>query len=187
MASCHWGPGLFRVHLETVHLNQRGGAASAQVHPAVTQNIENGGPLGDAHRVVVLPRQQGHGVPDADALGALGDSAVEDFGGRAVGELPQEVVLDRPEVVEADLVGQVHLGQHLLVAFRLDAGVVGFGNLDFIHQAEFHTSFLAGGIFTAILAHGGRRHRYQSVKHRIPHCIQDPETSSNHPCSLSVR
>ena len=140
------GLGLFRVDLEPVHLDQRGGAAGAQVHAPVAEDVQHGGAFGDADRVVVLGWQQGHGVADADALGALGDGAVEHFGGGAVGELAQEVVLHGPEVLEADLVGQVHLGQHLLVALRFDAGVMGLGNLDLIHQAKFHASILASGL-----------------------------------------
>src|SRR5262249_8051833 len=48
------------------------------------------------------------------------------------------MVLDRPEVLEADLVGQLDLGHDLFVALLLDAIVVGFGYLNFIHEPEFH-------------------------------------------------
>src|SRR4029453_6909889 len=89
-------------------------------------------------RVIVLARQQGDGVANANPLGALGESPVEDFRGRTVGKLPQEMVLYRPEVLEADLIGQLDLGHDLLVALLLDAVIVGFGYLNFIHEPEFH-------------------------------------------------
>src|SRR5215831_3523484 len=88
--------------------------------------------------MIVLAGQQGDGVANANPLGALRESPVEDFRGRTVGKLPQEMVLYRPEVLEADLVGQLDLGHDLLVALLLDAVIVGFGYLNFIHEPEFH-------------------------------------------------
>src|SRR6266571_2419624 len=60
----------------------------------------------------------------------------------AVGKFPQEVVLYRPEVRKADLVSQFHLGHHLLVALLLDAVIVGFWHLDFVHEPKLHGSVL---------------------------------------------
>ena len=97
------GLGLRRVNLEAVHLDEGGGAPGSQLHAPVAEDVQHGGALGDADGVVVLRRQQRHGVADADALGALGDGAVEHFRRGAVGELPQEVVFHRPEVLEANL------------------------------------------------------------------------------------
>ena len=48
------------------------------------------------------------------------------------------MVLYRPEVLEADLIGQFDLGHDLFVALLLDAVIVGFGYLNFIHEPEFH-------------------------------------------------
>jgi hypothetical protein len=92
--------------------------------------------------MVVLFRQQSHRVADADALGALGDGPVQDFGGGAVGKLVQEMVFDRPEIVEPNLVAQFRLGHDLVVAVALDARIVGLGYLNLIHHAEFHGCFL---------------------------------------------
>ena len=132
------GSGLFRVDLEPVHLDQRGGPPGAQIHAAITDDIEHGGAFGHPDRVIVLARQQGDGVANANPLGALGEGPVEDFRGRAVGKLPQEVVLYRPEVLEADLIRQLDLGHDLFVALLLDAVIVGFRYLNFIHEPEFH-------------------------------------------------
>ena len=132
------GSGLFGVDLEPVHLDQRGGPPGTQIHAAIADDIQHRGALGHPDRVIVLTRQQGDGVADANALGALGDGPVEDFRGRAVGKLTQEVMLYGPEVLEADLIGQLGLGHDLLVALMLDAVMVGFGYLNLVHEAEFH-------------------------------------------------
>ena len=121
------GLGGLRIHLEAVHLDERCGAAGSQVHAAVADDVQHGGALGDPHRVIVRAGQQGDGVADADALGALGNRAVQHLGRGTVGELPQEVVLHRPEVVEPHVVGQLNLGHDLLVPLGLDAGIVGLG------------------------------------------------------------
>src|SRR5678815_1849432 len=90
-----------------------------QIHAAIADDIQHRGALGHPDRVIVLTRQQGDGVADANALGALGDGPVEDFWSRAVGKLTQEVVLYGPEVLKADLIGQLGLGHDLLVALML--------------------------------------------------------------------
>src|SRR5215813_2374572 len=68
------------------------------------------------------------------------------------------MVLDRPEVLEADLVGQLDLGHDLFVALLLDAIVVGFGYLNFIHEPEFHGHVPPGvpGSFGGTAARGRR-------------------------------
>jgi hypothetical protein len=48
-------------------------------------------------------------------------------------------MLHGPEVIEANLVGQLRLRHHLLVALVLDSLIVRFPNLDFVHQPEFHS------------------------------------------------
>src|SRR5262249_18301446 len=92
------GSGLLRIDLKPVHLDQRRGASGAQIHTAITDDIEDGGALSHPHRMVILAWQEGYRVANANALGALGESPVEDFWGRAVGKFPQEVMLHRPEV-----------------------------------------------------------------------------------------
>src|SRR5262249_48849047 len=108
----------------------------------ITDDIEHRGALGHPHRMIILARQEGDRMADANPLGALGEGAVENFRGRAVGKFPQEVVLYRPEILEADLVSQFHLGHDLLVALVLDAVIVGFWHLDFIHEPKLHGSVL---------------------------------------------
>jgi hypothetical protein len=69
--------GGLRIDLETVHLDKRGRATGAQVHASIADDVQHGGALGNADRMVVRTRQQGDGVTDPDALGALGDGAVQ--------------------------------------------------------------------------------------------------------------
>ena len=73
------GSGLFRIDLEPVHLDQGRGASGAQIHTAITDDIEHGGALSYPHRMVILAWQEGYGVANANALGALGEGPVEDF------------------------------------------------------------------------------------------------------------
>ena len=48
------------------------------------------------------------------------------------------MVLHRPEIIETHLVGQLGLGQDLLVALLLDPWIVGLGYLYFVHKSKFH-------------------------------------------------
>ena len=98
------------------------------------------GPLCHPHRMVVLAWQQRDGVADADALGALGDGAVQNFRSGTVGELCQEVGAQPSRNSRTPLRRPGLPGQHLLVPFLLNAGVVRFRNLDFVHQAKFHVA-----------------------------------------------
>jgi hypothetical protein len=132
------GSGFLRVNLEPVHLDERGGPPGAQIHAAIADDIEHRRPLGDPHRMVILARQQGHRMADANPLGTLGDGAIEDFWGRTVRKLPQEVMFHGPEVLEADRIRQLDLGHHLVIALLLDPVVVGFWDLDFTHEPELH-------------------------------------------------
>src|SRR5713226_7733594 len=52
------------------------------------------------------------------------------------------MMLDRPEMIEANLVSQFRLRHDLLVAVTLDSVVVRFTNLDFIHEPELHSRVL---------------------------------------------
>ena len=99
------GSGLFGVNLEAVHLDERGGPPGTQIHAAITDDIQHRGALGHPDRVIILTRQQGDGMADANAFGALGDGAIEDYRGRTVGKLTQEMMFYGPEVLEADLIG----------------------------------------------------------------------------------
>jgi len=58
-------------------------------------------------------------VAEANALGPLARRGEEDFGLRRVGILLQEVMLDLPRIVVAELVGELYLGQSILIELLL--------------------------------------------------------------------
>ena len=108
------GARLVRVDAEALELEARRRAAGAEVDAAVGEEVEHRGRLGRAHRVVVGLRREAHAVADAQTLRARGDGAVEHLGVRAVAELLEEVVLHRPERVEAHLVAEHRLLEGVL-------------------------------------------------------------------------
>ena len=89
------------------------GTTGAELHPPVGELVDHGGPLGHPDRVVV--GQYGDTKTDADVLGALREGAEHYLGAGGAGEAVEEVVLDEPEVIEADFVRQLALFQRLLV------------------------------------------------------------------------
>ena len=95
----------------------------ADLEPAAREDVEHGGALGDLDRVIELRHADDDAVADADLLGDHGAGGEEQLGGRAVGVLLEEVVLDGPHLVEAELVGQLHLLERVVVdgALRLRA------------------------------------------------------------------
>jgi len=129
---------LVRVDVEALELHARGRAARAEVDAAVREEIEHRGRLGTADRVVVRRGEEAHAVPDADVLGTRRDRAVEHFGVRAVRVLLEEVVLDRPERVEPDLVTEDRLLEGVLVGLVLGVGLPGLGHRDLVEESELH-------------------------------------------------
>src|SRR5579864_6067765 len=86
----------------------------AEFKTAAAQEVERRTHLGDAHRMVVREWQQPNAVTDPNLAGALRDRAVEHLGRRTVRELGQKMMLDRPEMTEADSFSLDHLGDYLL-------------------------------------------------------------------------
>src|SRR5216684_3088017 len=77
-------------------------------------------------------------MSDANPLGALRQSAVQDFRRRAMGVLVQEMVLDCEKVVEAHLLGVFDLCEHLLIGIVFAALVPRARNLNLVKDAELH-------------------------------------------------
>jgi hypothetical protein len=111
------------------------GAALAEtdMQPAPRQDIERGAALGHLHRMVHLRRQADDAVADPDARRRAGDERQEHLRGAHVGVVRQRGVLDRPDDVEADGLGQQRLlddlGEDLSIA-----GAAGVGGLRFVDE-----------------------------------------------------
>jgi hypothetical protein len=126
------------VDVEALELGPGRRAPGAELDPAVGDQVEDGHRLGRADGVVVRPGQQPHAVADADVLRAGGDGAVQHLGVGAVRVLLEEVVLDGPERVEADLVAEHGLLDGLLVGAVLALGIPGPRHRDLVEQRELH-------------------------------------------------
>src|SRR5207249_2470166 len=111
-------------------------SAGAELEPAVAHAVEHGRHLRGAYRVVVRKGQQPDAVADADRLRPRRDRAVEDLGRRAMRELGEEVVLDRPEVREADLLAEHGLVDDAMVGVPLAPLVPRRGDRDLVEEAE---------------------------------------------------
>ena len=96
-------------------------ARGAQLEAAARQDVEHRGALGDANRVIHLRHAHHGAVPDADSLRLHRARREEQLGRGAVRVLLEEVVLDGPDEVEAELVGEPHLVERVLVHLALDA------------------------------------------------------------------
>ena len=112
--------------------------ARAEVHAPVGQNVERGRALGDPDRVIA--GEDDHAVPQPDARRPRREGRQEDLGGGAMGDLLVEVMLGRPVVVEADLLGEDGLGQRVPVdsMVHILAGRPGLRRLHLGDQSELH-------------------------------------------------
>ena len=107
--------GVVRVDAEAFELGARRRAPGAELDAPVGDQVEHRRGLGGANGVVVRLGQQAHAVAEAHVLRLQRDGAVEHLGVRAVRVLLEEVVLDRPERVEAHLVAEDRLLDRVLV------------------------------------------------------------------------
>src|SRR5260370_39954064 len=98
---------------------------------------DRGGRRGLA-RVVGGLGPQPHSVAETYDLRAGGDGPVEDLGVRAVRVLLEEVVLDGPEGVEADLVAEDGLLDRVLVGPVLAVAIPRASDGDLVEERELH-------------------------------------------------
>ena len=124
--------------VEAAELEPGRALADAELRPPVGDEVEHGDGLGRARGVVVVGDHLADAVAEPDALGAGGRGGQEHVGGRAVRVFLEEVVLDRPRVVEPQPVGQLDLGQRVLHQLVLVVGTPGLGQLQLVEDAEFH-------------------------------------------------
>src|ERR1017187_8742388 len=114
------------------------GAAGADVETAAGKNIEDGGALGDFDRMIELGHAHDDAVTDAHFFGLHRARGQEQLGGRAMRIFFEEVMLDGPDGIEAELIGQRDLLEAVVVDgfFRFAAPWPRYG--DFIEEAKFH-------------------------------------------------
>src|SRR5207237_5933175 len=77
-------------------------------------------------------------VAEPDALGALAGGTEEDFRRRGVRVLLEEVMLDFPGVVVAELVGELDLAERILQQLILALRAPRARQLMLVEDAEFH-------------------------------------------------
>ena len=126
------------VDAEALELGPGRRTTRAHVDPTLRQEVEHRHRLRRAHGVVVRLGHEADAVAEADVLGPRCDGAVEDLGVRAVRVLLQEVVLDGPEGVPAELVAGDGLLQRVLVRDELAVLLPGAGDGDLVEQRELH-------------------------------------------------
>ncbi len=103
-----------RVDQEASQLGLRARLARPELDPAARDEVQGGHALGRAGGVVVAGRGLNDAVPEPDVLGPLAAGAEEHLGRRGVAVLLQEVVLDLPDDVEPEAVGQLDLFEGIL-------------------------------------------------------------------------
>ncbi len=112
---------LRRVDVEAFEFGAGRGFAGAELDAAVRDEVERGDALGDARGRVVVRRHEVDAVAQADVLRALASSREEHLRCGGVRVLLEEVVLDFPGEVDAQLVGQLDLGERVLEQLELRA------------------------------------------------------------------
>src|ERR1700759_1673170 len=98
-----------------------------------------------------------HTVTEANALGALAGGAEEDFGRGGVRVLLEEVMLDLPGVVVAELVGELDLGKRVLQELVLALRAPRARKLMLVKDTELHGS----------LAFAEGRHAIDDSRHEL--------------------
>ena len=79
-------------------------------------------------------------MAEAHVLGALTACGQEHFGRRRMAVFLEEVVLDFPDVLDAERVGQLDLVERVLDQLVLGAVVPGPADLVLVEDAELHVS-----------------------------------------------
>src|SRR5262249_11687901 len=123
---------------EAAHLDRRRRLAGAPLDAAVRDEVERGDTFGNPRRVVVFGRHQGDAVAEADLLRALRAGGEEHLGSGGGRIFLEEMVLDLPDIVDAELVGELDLVERLLVQALLRILGPGLRQLVLIEKPEFH-------------------------------------------------
>jgi hypothetical protein len=120
------------------HLYRRCRLAGAPLDTAVRDQIEGGDALGDTGGMIVVWRHQGNAVAEADPFGPLRAGSEKHPGRRGMRILLEKMMLDFPDVVDAQPIGQFDLVERLLVKPQLGLFAPGLRQLMLVEQSEFH-------------------------------------------------
>jgi hypothetical protein len=88
--------------------------AGADFEASAGNDVEGGGAFGNLNRMVELRDADDDTVADAHLLGFHRAGGEEDFRGRGVGIFLEEMMLDAPYGIEAELVGECDLFQTIV-------------------------------------------------------------------------
>ena len=122
---------------EPSQLHLRAALARAELDPSAGEPVERRHPLGDACRMVDRGRQLDDAVPEADALRPLRCGGEKHLGSARHRVLVEEMVLDLPDAVEAEAVGELDLLERLVQDPALVRALAP-GDLVGVEEAEAH-------------------------------------------------
>src|SRR5262249_28752986 len=120
---------LGELDVEAAQLHRRRRLAGAELDAPARDEVERRDALGRARGMVVERRRLQDAVAEADVLRALARGREEDLRRRGVAVLLEEVVLDRPDVLDAQPVGELDLGERVLEELVLGVRRPGTGQL----------------------------------------------------------
>ena len=132
----HHAGGVLEVNSEGCHLVRVAGAADAQVHPSLAQDIKGGRPRSDVQRV--LHRRNCHRYSQPDAGCSLADGSQGNIRRAGVRPFSAELVVSQPDAFEPLLFSKDHLVHHLPMAVIVAAGRPGLGNLYLVKHPDLH-------------------------------------------------
>src|SRR5580700_11956420 len=95
--------------------------------------------------MIVIGRHQSDAVAEANTFGALRAGGEKYLRSRRVRVLLEEMVLDLPDVVDAEPVGELDLVERLLVEPQLRILGPRLRQLMLVEKSEFHRQAPAGG------------------------------------------
>src|SRR5207302_1542922 len=127
-----------RVDEEAAELRLRRRLAGAEVGAPARDQVEGGDAFGDAGRVIERRWRLDDAVTETHLLGALRHGGQEDLRRARVAVLLEEVVLDLPAVLDAELVGELALLERVLQQRVLGVLVPRTRQLVLVEQAELH-------------------------------------------------
>src|SRR5438128_286343 len=90
--------------------------------------------------MIKVERQEADAMRYSDVAGALGHSTIKDFGRRTMRVLLEKMMLDFPNIVDPDTVGEFNLRERLPISIVFAQCMPRARGLHFIKQAEFHSS-----------------------------------------------